>query len=664
MNPESTDSSQKINACSDLVLEMLGQEEEKILPAPEDPAKSLQFLYDSLVQLKAKQESSQETTQYIEDFEWLYAALQDIRNVESHSFVINDYADLILPEIAEKLLNSKGIFFHTTDGFTYNIASTYNISEQERMKYLSSINKKIAQHESIRINKVTLSNLSLADSYDAPENFDDEDRMYVYIPFISSGEIVEGLMELTLTEGLSDKQLKYLNEIQYPITNRLVFCRTLSRTEELLHNTTTQASEIIKQSEQLKKYADELHQTSTYKSQFIARVSHEVRTPLNCITGITELLKKNKTSNLDDEQLESLDLISQSAVDLLDIINDLLDIGKIEAGKLSVELEEFNISQTLNYLTKTFQPAAAAKEITFESEIGEQVPETLLTDPKRLQQILKNLISNAIKFTFEGVVRLRIWKSTIPPPEGQKVIEEVPAVVFTVEDTGVGISDEKQTKIWEAFEQADGSTTRIYGGTGLGLTISKELTRLLGGKVILSSTKGKGSQFSLYLPIPRGSVLKATKSPFVNDPKAKADSMAPFLSKELPSLENRKVLLVDDYERNLLFTRALLEDEGIDVTTASNARDAIELIEKFPDSFDVVLMDIMMPEMDGIEATTKIRESFDAKQLPIIALTAMVMEKDQRRCIEAGCNHILPKPIHTETLLHTIQESLPTSKHE
>jgi two-component system chemotaxis sensor kinase CheA len=344
-------------------------------------------------------------------------------------------------------------------------------------------------------------------------------------------------------------------------------------------------------------------------------------------------------------------MIFQSAMDLTDIINDLLDIGKIEAGKLAIEPEDVDLRKIVTYLNKVFQPLADTKWLEFECRVEENVPETFLTDPKRLQQILKNLLGNALKFTFEGKVTLSVQKSTMPRSQGKESKQEE-AVVFHVEDTGVGISEEQQTKIWEAFEQADGSTTRIYGGTGLGLTISKELTRLLGGKTRLQSQAGKGSTFSLFLPIPKSNVLRSTRTPFLTEVR-NAETSGAYLTAKTDaaptvSLKGRHVLLVDDIERNLKFTSEFLEDEGMKVSTARNGVEAIDLIEKFPDHYDIVLMDMMMPLMDGFEATSLIRQTQPPEKLPIIALTAMVMQEDQRRCLEA----------HSETLIRTIQKSL------
>jgi hypothetical protein len=233
------------------------------------------------------------TDESLRELEWIYTASQELRDVQSNSFEVKDYADQILPEIAGKIPFSKAVFFFTVNGYSYEIASSLNLTEEEHEKYLKAINSKVIEDGTVNIDKITFSNLSICDSKAKPITFDEEDKMYVFIPLISSGEIIEGLIELTLNEGLQDKQIKYLREIKYLMAHRLVFCRTLARSEDLLENTLRQATEIRKQSEQLQKYADELHQTSTYKSQFIARVSHEVRTPLNCITGMTELLKKN-----------------------------------------------------------------------------------------------------------------------------------------------------------------------------------------------------------------------------------------------------------------------------------------------------------------------------------------------------------------------------------
>jgi signal transduction histidine kinase len=369
-------------------------------------------------------------------------------------------------------------------------------------------------------------------------------------------------------------------------------------------------------------------QATKHKSQFLAKMSHEIRTPLNAIIGFITLLREKET---DETKLKYLDIISNSSDSLLQIINDILDISKIESGKLEIEPQNFNPYKDLITTAELFQAKAAEKDIVLKIKYNSSIPELLYGDVLRIKQIFSNLLSNAIKFTPNGsVVKSVIWYKN-----GQLNI--------LVKDYGIGISEEQQKKIFQPFTQADGSIVRKYGGTGLGLTISMELSRLLGGKLQLKSAEGKGSTFILTLPVPLGKEEK----------KDEEDSIL--------SLDGH-ILVVEDYEANRMFVAIILENAGL---TYEMANDGVEAIEKFKNGkFDLILMDENMPKLNGTEATKeilKIEKEQGLKHTPVISLTANALKGDREQFLAAGFDDYLSKPIDPQKLLKTMKHLLEPS---
>ncbi|MBV9080004.1 MAG: response regulator, partial [Elusimicrobia bacterium] len=308
-----------------------------------------------------------------------------------------------------------------------------------------------------------------------------------------------------------------------------------------------------------------------------------------------------------------------------------------------------SLKEVGEYLDQGFKPVADHKGLRFTVNTGPEVPETLFTDPSRLQQILKNLLSNAIKFTEKGSVTLKI--SSLPGGArfGIDSLAQTPRVIaFSVSDTGIGIPKEKQKIIFEAFQQADAGTSRRFGGTGLGLTISREIARLLGGVIDVESTPGMGSTFTLYLPESYATASTSvepagTSTPETTVPPLPADA----------DFAGCRVLIIDDDKRNIFAVRTAIEERGINVLSAENARDGIQILEENPD-IDLVLMDIMMPEMDGIAATKIIRQNPKFTALPIVALTAKAMKEDRDRCLQEGLSDYIAKPVDADKLLSLI----------
>jgi len=364
------------------------------------------------------------------------------------------------------------------------------------------------------------------------------------------------------------------------------------------------------------------------KSDFLSNMSHEIRTPMNGVLGMVELLRH---TSLDEEQLEYLQTMSGSGRALLVIINDILDLSKMEAGRMELESFTFSLERLLLELSNSFESEASAKDAKMGVDIDLTLPPYLLGDEVRLRQILTNLIGNAIKFTESGEVVV-----TARVVEQQR---EEATIYFSVRDTGIGIPEEKCGTIFETFTQADSSTTRRYGGTGLGLAITKNLVRYMGGEITLQSKEGVGSTFSfeLQFQIP----LEA--------PKEKESAVRPLQQ----SKEKARFLVVDDVEANQLVAKKMLEKMGVIVELASDGQQALQrLVDQERDKFDVVLMDLQMPVMDGLEATQKIRAS--GNDVSIVILTATVDQKEQEEVLAAGADGVLHKPVQ----LHQLQDLL------
>lgn len=556
--------------------------------------------------------------------------------------------------------------------------------------------------------------------------------------------------------------------------------------------------EVEKARDELEKKAKQLALNSKYKSEFLANMSHELRTPLNSLLILSKLLADNREGNLNEKQIEFSNTIYSSGCDLLTIINDILDLAKIESGKMEVNATRIKIEDLVEFAEKSFRPVAIEQNIDFSIAMREGLTDHLYSDAQRIQQILQNLLSNAFKFTAYGKVTLEI--GSIPRVNAGK------AVAFSIIDTGIGIPKEKQEIIFEAFQQVDGTTSRKYGGTGLGLSICRELTSLLGGEITLESEEGKGSTFTFIVSDYTDSIIvenenfamdevavslelinnkpkteeleseqsllsenkihpdikrllivdddvnqrnslmellgemnvilkavssgmealeelkisqfdcmlldlslsdttgfellekmdsynlnekvdifiytgrdltskeeiylkKYTHTIIVKDsysPQRLKDELSLYLDsgsdiavndkednntlKSVSGLEDKKILLVDDDVRNVYALSNVLEMNGMTVQFAENGLECLKLVEEVSD-FDLVLMDIMMPEMDGYEAIKKLRKTPEFQNLPIIALTAKAMKEDREKCIEAGASDYIVKPIDPDQLL-------------
>jgi signal transduction histidine kinase/HAMP domain-containing protein/ActR/RegA family two-component response regulator len=426
--------------------------------------------------------------------------------------------------------------------------------------------------------------------------------------------------------------------------------------------------EIEQARQELEERARQLDLATRYKSQFLANMSHELRTPLNSLLILARLLANNPEQNLTVKQVEYANVIHSSGADLLQLINDILDLSRVEAGKMELHPERFPLGVIVDDLMAIFRPLTSEKGLEFVAEPpAAGVPAELFTDRQRLRQILHNLMSNAVKFTDRGRVELRIAAAGAPGAAE-------PVLAFSVTDTGVGISEQNLEVIFGAFQQGDGTTSRRYGGTGLGLAICRELAAQLGGRIAAESVPGEGSTFTLYLPAtcpaagddaplaPQAAALPrppAGAGTGVGEagPGALAGAVGPgpeAIGGAHPDLRGKKVLIVDDDLRNAFAISSILELYGMTVLHAPDGRTGIETLCAAAD-IDIVLMDVMMPELDGYATTNAIREIPDLASLPVIAVTARAMHGDRDKSIASGASDYVTKPVDTEELLDCME---------
>ncbi|WP_086860164.1 HAMP domain-containing protein [Streptomyces milbemycinicus] len=760
-----------------------------------DAAGEIQVLQDNVNTMIA---NLRETTLANEEQDWLKGNLARISGLMQGRRDLADVARLIMSELTPVVSAQHGAFFLAVptdeggadsgeDAYELRLIGSYGYSKGTMPTTFrpgdSLIGTVAVEKRSILIERVPPNYLKISSGLgEAPP------ANVIVLPVLFEGQLL-GVVELASFQPFTQIQKDFLNQIAEMIGTSVNTISVNTKTEVLLKQSqelteqlrersaelenrqkALQASnaeleekaallarqnrdievkntEIEEARQVLEERAEQLAVSMRYKSEFLANMSHELRTPLNSLLILAKLLADNADGNLSPKQVEFAETIHGAGSDLLQLINDILDLSKVEAGKMDVSPTRIALIQLVDYVEATFRPLTAEKGLDFSVRVSPELPATLHTDEQRLLQVLRNLLSNAVKFTDTGAVELVIRPAGADVPDGirEQLLEhgalrdpDAEMIAFSVTDTGIGIASSKMRVIFEAFKQADGTTSRKYGGTGLGLSISREIARLLGGEIHAASEPGRGSTFTLYLPLhpsqlppqgypqlgPAGEPALALEAVLdsgaeaaaeegaaepqeaVHDPSMSAaarrqrarggagghrsgrrvapqeavggaalarlgrrpaprrtEAPEPWLlgGQDLVAPEpaggfhGEKVLIVDDDIRNVFALTSVLEQHGLQVLYAENGREGIEVLEQHDDVV-LVLMDIMMPEMDGYATTAAIRRMPQFAGLPIIALTAKAMKGDREKSIQAGASDYVTKPVDTDHLLAVMEQ--------
>lgn len=450
------------------------------------------------------------------------------------------------------------------------------------------------------------------------------DVVETYVPIIKNGAFI-GAFEIYYDITKKTAALKNVLTVAsiVPSVFMVIF---LAMVSICLHKLNKEIAERKKAEEKLRTARHKAEAANIAKGRFLANMSHEIRTPMNAIVGFSDILAQE---GLTPEQKGYTDMIQVAGHSLLQIIDDILDFSRIEAGKLKVKLADCSLKKLLDGIDSIMGPLVVKKGLQFEIIRGEKLPDIIHTDYNRVHQCLLNLVGNAVKFTNKGHVHVNV---SLHQPDSETFIR------FDVEDTGIGINTEQQAEIFEPFTQADNSSERLFDGVGLGLSITRQMTELLGGEFTFTSEVNKGSVFSLLIPAGNDIKLKpSSNEPETADHTDQANKQTPF---------SGTVLLAEDDPGCQILTKRLLEPLGFEVVIVNNGCDAVEKINT--QHFDMVFMDMRMPDMDGFEVTEAVRKK--GITIPIIALTAYAMVGDRERCIETGCDEYISKPIDREEL--------------
>jgi signal transduction histidine kinase/HAMP domain-containing protein/CheY-like chemotaxis protein len=652
-----------------------------------------------------------QTTRANEEQDWLKTNLARLSSLMQGTRDLTAVASLIMNELTPLVSAQQGAFFlahedigeHATLELTAGYA--YRAPEDEPMRFRlgeSLVGQAAVDKRTILVNGAPPEYLSISSGLGSAQP-----ATIILMPVLFEGQVL-GVIELASVTPFTSVHLDLLERLRENIGTTVNTILVHSRTDALLAESRRLADELQARQVELQRSNTELAEkaqllaqqnsaieaknieidagrqeleerarqlaiASKYKSEFTANMSHELRTPLNSLLVLARLLADNTEGNLTSRQVEFARTIHSAGFDLLQLINDILDLAKVEAGHLQVDEGPVPMEGLVRYVETLCRPLTTEKSLDFTVVVAPGVPDILHTDEQRLQQVLRNLLSNAVKFTQEGAIRLDVGLA--PPAAVQRpALRGAPGrIAFAVRDTGIGIPRDKLSVIFEAFQQADGTTSRKYGGTGLGLSICRELAELLDGELRVTSAPGKGSTFTLYLPVQNvAPAAIAPPTPGFDDngrphgvaaPPVDGDIRQAILTADAsavtaPSLRpqrfhGERVLIVDDDLRNVLALTAVLEEHGLRVVAAENGVAGVRQLEQHPD-VAVVLMDIMMPELDGNATIEAIRSMSSYADLPIVAVTAKAMKGDREKSLASGATDYVTKPVDTDYLLNLL----------
>ncbi|HET7569936.1 MAG TPA: HAMP domain-containing protein [Gammaproteobacteria bacterium] len=636
-----------------------------------------------------------ETTRANREQDWLKTNLTRFTRMLQGQRDLLTVAQQVLSELVEVVDAQYGAFYmaqrDADDNVTLNLFASYAYTEHQGLARSFRLGEGMVgqaafEKERIMILDVPTDYVSIASALGeaAPRNI-------AVVPILFESE-VKGVIELATFRDFTPTQLDFIDQLLESLGIVVATIEATMRTDQLLLQSQSMAETLQKQQEKLQQTNEELEEkarqltsqkdevehknrevelarqeleekaeqlalTSKYKSQFLANMSHELRTPLNSLLILSRQLAENVQANLDHKQVEYAETIYQSGADLLALINEILDLARIESGTIAIDTTEIQFAVLEEYVDRSFRQLAEEKGLELSIEVDKRLPEALTTDDMRLRQILRNLLSNAIKFTEAGSVRLRV-ESLAPDKLGQ------PMVAFKVIDTGIGIDPDKHQIVFEAFQQADGGTSRKYGGTGLGLAISREIAQLLGGDLSVDSTVGQGSTFTLVLPLrfaqpdapPRAAgAAGAALGDFPLLDEAEEEPAPARLYNTIDDDRSRigdndRVLLVVEYDETVARTLlALARKKDFRAVVASSGFEAIQLARSLQP--DAIALDLKLPDMDGWVLLDRLKHDSDTRHIPVSVVSA---GDDERRALRRGAAAWLQKPLATGAIEHAL----------
>jgi len=656
-----------------------------------------------------------ETTRENQEQDWLKSNLAEFFNVMQGQASLESLTSEIITKLTPVVRGQHGAFYlYNEERETLELMATYAHVKRHRLANHFTLGEGLVGQAALEGRTLIVRDLPENYTVVISSGLGEAVAREVLVAPIFYEERLKGVVEIASFSPFTEMQVSFIEQLVLNVGVTINLIRTSMRTEQVLQELKgsnleleegrkeleekallleKRNQEIAEASHSLEAKARELSRVSRYKSEFLANMSHEIRTPLNSMLILAQMLAANEDGRLSERQQEWAAMIHSAGKDLLVLINQVLDLSKVESGRLDLDVKNFSLQKIEDIIERTFRPLALQKGLDFSVTRASTTPAEMRTDRQLLVQILLNLVSNAFKFTSEGEVRVVIEPASRAQLETIGADPQSSAIAFRVIDTGIGIPKQAQERIFEAFGQVDGSITRSYEGTGLGLAISLEYARFLQGTVELESEPGAGSTFTLIVPRvidagegerPRAAslfpwpaeegqaphrpeqtaLLEEEGGPPATDPgseqRAWATEAAGGSSQEQPArkpidpetkavLQGKKALVVEDDVRNLYATTALLESLGMEVLTASDATAAYAVLEAHPE-VDVILMDVMMPEIDGYQAIAKIRTMPTVRHIPIVVFSAKASRSDRGQAEAAGADDFVVKPAEIEEL--------------